>query len=123
MKRHVPRILDITHFVQCCREWLAKNALEGKRDFEAGSRITETMKYANDLVLMVNEETIQDIPDWLEETRNLGMEINVEKPKVMRISGNEKLLRIIVETKNAYCIKEIRSCSAMAKNAFTEKSN
>jgi hypothetical protein len=50
--------------------------------------IIQTVKYADDLVLMAKEETVlQGMIDKLIETgRRYGMEINVEKTKVMRIS-------------------------------------
>ena len=45
------------------------------------------MKYADDLVLMAKETVLQGMIDKLTETgRYYGMEINVEKTKVMRIS-------------------------------------
>jgi len=47
-----------------------------------------TLKYADDLVLLAKEEKVlQDMIDKLIETgRCYGMEMNVEKTKVMRIS-------------------------------------
>ncbi|MGX9339094.1 hypothetical protein, partial [Pantoea dispersa] len=67
-----------------------------------------------------------------------GMEINIEKSKVMRISKREKPLRITVDnrelenvnqfkylgsflTKDAHCTSEIRARIAMAKAAFIKK--
>ena len=51
-------------------------------------QIIHTVKYADDLVLLAKEENmLQDMIDKLIETgRCYGMEINVEKTKVMRIS-------------------------------------
>ena len=50
--------------------------------------VIQTVKYADDLVLMAKEETvIQGMIDKLIETgRYYGMEMNVEKTKVIRIS-------------------------------------
>ena len=58
-------------------ECLAKGALDGLEDFNIGGHIIQTVKYADDLVLMAKEETVlQGKIDKLIET---GMEMNVEK--------------------------------------------
>ena len=59
------------------------------------------MKYADDLVLMAKEEmVIQDIIDKLTETgRCYGMEMNVEKTKVMRISRQPLPVKITIDQK------------------------
>jgi hypothetical protein len=69
-------------------ECLNKEALEGFGDFKIGGQIIHTVKYADDLVLLAKEEKVlQDIIDKLIEIgRCYGMEMNVEKTKVMRIS-------------------------------------
>jgi len=63
--------------------------LEGFRDFKIGGQIIHTVKYADDLVLLAKEEKVlQDMIDKLIETgRCYGMEMSVEKTKVMRISS------------------------------------
>jgi len=65
-------------------ECLTKEALDGLGDFNIGGQIIETVKYADDLVLMAKEETVlQDMIDKLIETgRYYGMEMNVEKNKI-----------------------------------------
>ena len=62
-------------------ECLTKEALDGLGDFNIGGQITQTVKYADDLVLMVKVETVlQNMIDKLIETgRYYGMEMNVEK--------------------------------------------
>jgi hypothetical protein len=57
-----------------------------------------TVKYADDLVLLAKEEAVlQDMTERLSETgRCYGMEMNVEKPKVMRISRQPTPLHIII---------------------------
>ena len=57
------------------------------------------MKYAGDLVLMAKEETVlQSMIDKLIETgRYCGMEINVEKTKVMRISRQPSPITIMID--------------------------
>ena len=69
-----------------CSEYLAKEALDGLGDFNIGGQIIQTVKNADDLVLMAKEETVlQDMIDKLTEIgRCYGMEMNVEKTKVMR---------------------------------------
>ena len=68
------------------RECLTKEALDGLRDFNIGRQIIQTVKYADDLVLMAKEETVlQGMIDKLIETGGYyGMEMNVTK--VMRTS-------------------------------------
>ena len=68
-------------------ECLTKGALDGLGDFNIGCQIIQTVKYADELVLLAKEETVlQGIIDKLIETgRYHGMEMNVEKTKVMRI--------------------------------------
>jgi hypothetical protein len=51
---------------------LTKEALDGLRDFKLGGQIIQTVKYADDLVLMAKEETVLQGK----------MEMNVEKTKV-----------------------------------------
>jgi hypothetical protein len=62
--------------------------LEGLGDFKIGGQIIHTVKYADDLVSLAKEEKVlQDMIDKLIEIgRCYGMEMNVEKDKVMRIS-------------------------------------
>ena len=69
-------------------ECLTKEALDGFGDFNIGGQIIQTVKYADELVLMAKEKTVlQGMIDKLIETgRYYGMEMNVEKTKVMRIS-------------------------------------
>ena len=69
-------------------ECLTKEALDGLGDFNIWGQIIQTVKYADDLVLMAKEETVlQRMIDKLIETgRYYGMEMNVEETKVMRIS-------------------------------------
>ena len=71
-------------------ECLTKEALDGFGDFNIGGQIIQTVKYADDLVLMAKEETVlQGMIDKLIETgRYYGMEMNVEKTKVMEFQDN-----------------------------------
>ena len=98
------------------------------------------VKYADDLVLMAKEETVlQGVIDKIIETgRCYGMEMNVEKTKVMRISRQPSPVTIKIDQKQLEnleyfkylvsvlingerCTCEIKSRIAMAKAAFNKK--
>ena len=121
-------------------EFLAKEALKGCGNFKIGGRLINTIKYADDLVVLAkNQKQLQLMMNKLVETgKKYGMEINTEKSKVMRISKREEPLKINVDnrelenvmhfkylgsllTKDASCTKEIRARIAMAKEAFNKK--
>ena len=118
-------------------EYLTKEALEGLGDFRIGGQIIHTVKYADDLVLLAKEEKVlQDVIDKLIEIgRCYGMEMNVEKTKVMRISWQPLPVKIITDqkqlenvelfkylgstlTNDGRCTCEIKCSIAMAKAAF-----
>jgi len=82
-------------------EYLTKEALEGLGDYKIGGQILHTVKYADDLVLLAKEETVlQDMIDKLIEIRRCcGIEINVKKTKVMRISRQPFPVKIIIDQK------------------------
>jgi hypothetical protein len=67
-------------------ECVTKEALEGFGDFKIGGQIINTLKYADDLVLLAKEEKVlQDMIDKLIEIGGCyRMEMNMEKTKVMR---------------------------------------
>jgi hypothetical protein len=121
-------------------EYLTKEALEGCGDFKIGGQVIRTVKYAADLVLLAREEKVlQGMVDRLSEIgRCYGMEMNVEKTKVMRISRQQSPIKIIIDkkqlenmeyfnylssmiTNDARCTREIKSSTAMAKAAFNKK--
>ena len=100
------------------------------------------MKYADDLVLLAKEaEVLQDMTDKLIESgKCYGMEMNVEKTKIMRISRQPSPVKITIDQKqleNVKCFKylgsmltddgrctcDIKSRIAMAKVAFNKKKN
>ena len=80
-------------------ECLTKEALEGFGDFKIGEQIINSLKYADDLVLLTKEEKVlQDMIDKLIEIEGCyGMEMNVEKTKVMRISREQFPIEIIID--------------------------
>jgi hypothetical protein len=67
------------------REHLTKEALEAYGNFKIGGKSMLTVKYADELVLLAKEETVlQGMADSLTEfTRCYGMEMNMEKTKVI----------------------------------------
>jgi hypothetical protein len=68
-------------------EYLSKEAFEGFGDFKIGQAI-HTAKYVDDLMLLAKEEKVQQgmVDRLIEIGRRYGIEMNVEKTKVMRIS-------------------------------------
>jgi len=121
-------------------ECLTKEALDGLGDFNIGGKIIQIVKYANDLVLMAKEETVLKgmINKLIEIGRCYGMEMNVEKTKVMRISRQPSPVTIMIDqkqvenveyfkylgsmlTNDGRCTCEIKSRIAMAKAAFNKK--
>jgi hypothetical protein len=63
-----------------------QNALEGFGDLKIGGQIINTVKYADDLMLLAKEKIVlHDMFDILIEiVRCYRMEMNVEKTKVMK---------------------------------------
>jgi len=121
-------------------ECLTKEALEGCEDFKIGRQIIHTLKYADGLVLLVKEEKVlQDMIDKLIEIgRCYGMEMNMEKTKLMRISRHPFPIKIMIDqkhlenvesfkylgtilTNDGRCTCKIKSRIAMAKAAFNKK--
>jgi len=68
-------------------ECLTKEALQEFGNFKIGGQIIHTVKYADDFILLTEEEKVlQDMIDNIIEIgRCYGMEINIEKNKIMRI--------------------------------------
>jgi hypothetical protein len=121
-------------------ECLTKEALEGSGYFKIGGQITLTVKYADELVLVAKEDKVlQDIIDKLIETgRCYGMEMNVEKTKVLRNSRQQFPLKIMIDqkqlenvesfkylgsnlTNDGRCTCEIKCRTVMAKSTFNKK--
>jgi len=83
-------------------ECLTKEALEGSGDFKIGGKLIHTVKYADDLVFWLKKKRlIQDMTDKLTEIgRCYGMEMNMEKTKVMRISRQPVTVKVMIDQKN-----------------------
>jgi len=71
-------------------------------DFNFGGQVIQNVKYADDLVLKAKEETVvQGMIGILTETgRYYGMEMNVEKSKVMRIPRQPSPVTITIDQNN-----------------------
>ena len=82
-------------------EFLTKKAVEGFGDFKIGGQIIHTVKYADDLVLLAKEEKLlQNMIDKLIEIGGCyGMQMNVEKAKVMRILRQPFSIKIVINQK------------------------
>ena len=67
-----------------------------------GGKIINTLKYADYLVLLAKEEKVlQDMIDKLIEIGGCyGMEMNVEKTNVMRISRQPFPVKIMIDQNN-----------------------
>ena len=98
------------------------------------------MKYTDNLVLLAKEEKVLQgmIDKLIEIVGCYGMEMNVEKTKVMRISRQTFPVKIMIDqkqlenvesfkylssmlTNDRRCTCEIKSRIAMAKAAFNKK--
>jgi hypothetical protein len=75
---------------------------EGFGDFKIGGQVIRTVKYADDLVLLARDENVlQGMVDRLIEIgRCYGMEMNVEKTKVMGISRQPSPMKIMIDQNN-----------------------
>jgi hypothetical protein len=65
------------------------------------------VKYVDDLVLLAQEEAVlQDVIERLIKIgRYFGMEMNVEKPKVMGFSGKPSPIQITIDQKQRENVK------------------
>jgi hypothetical protein len=98
-------------------EYLTKEALEGFGEFKIGRKIIHTVKYADDLVLLAKEQKVlQDMVDKLIEIgRCYGMEMNVEKTKVMRIS-RQLPVKIMIDQKQLENVESFKYLGSILTN-------
>ena len=80
-------------------ECLTKEALEGFGGFKIGGQIIHTVKYADDLVLLAQEEKVLRNMTDKEIGRCYGMGMNVEKTNVTRISRQPIPVKIMIDQK------------------------
>ena len=99
-------------------EYLTKEAFEGLGDFEIGGQIIHTVKYADDLVLLTKEEKVlQDTIDKLIEIgRCFGMEMNVEKTKIMGISRQPLPVKIMIDQKQLENVESFKYLGSILTN-------
>jgi hypothetical protein len=99
-------------------EYITKEALEGFGDYKIGGKVIRTVKYADDLVLLAKEEKVlQGMVDRIIEIgRRYGMEMNVEKTKVMRISGQLYPIKIMIDQKHLENAEYLNYLGSMIKN-------
>ena len=121
-------------------ECLTKEALQGCGDFKIGRQIINTLTYADDLVLLAKEgKVLQDMFNKLIEIGGCyGMEMNVEKTKVTRISRQPFSVKTMIDqkqlenvesfkylgsilTNDVRCTCEIKCRIAMTKAVFNKK--
>jgi hypothetical protein len=76
------------------------------------------VKYAGDLVLMAKEETVLQgmIGKLIEIGRSYGMEMNVEKTKVMRISSQPSPVTIMIDLKQLEKLECFKYLGSMLTN-------
>ena len=92
--------------------------MEGLGDYKIGGQIIHTVKYADDLVVLAKEEKVlQDMIDKLIEIgRCYGMEMNVEKSKVMRISRQPFPVKIIIDQKQLENMESLKYLGSILTN-------
>ena len=115
-------------------------ALIEVRDFKIRGRIIDKVRFANDIAIIAKtQEELQDMVNNLVDTgRKYGMEINIDKSQVMRVSRSNKSLQIKVNnrelkevynfkylrsvlTRDGYCTRKFKMRIAVAKETFIRK--
>ena len=93
--------------------YLTKEALERFGDFKIGGKIIHTVN----LVLLAKEEKVlQDMIDKLIENGECyGMEMNVKKTKVMRISRQPFPVKILIDQKQ---LENVESFKCLGSTTF-----
>jgi len=124
----------------CTANALPRKLWMGLETSTSEGKLFKTVKYSDELVLMAKEEKVlQGMIDKLIEIGSCyGMEMNVEKTKVMSISRYPSPVTIMIDqkqlenvecfkylgsllTNDGRCTREIKSRIAMAKAAFSKK--
>jgi hypothetical protein len=74
-------VLFVTDLFNSYSEKLANEPLEGFGDYKTGAKVSRTVKYADDLVLLAKADMVLQgmIKRMIEIGSFCGMEINVEK--------------------------------------------
>jgi hypothetical protein len=76
------------------------------------------VKYADDLVLLAKEETVlrRMMDRLIEIGRRYGMEMNVENPKIMRISRQPSPVKIRIDKKQLENVEYFNCSGSMITN-------
>jgi hypothetical protein len=120
-------------------EYITKEGLEGFGDFKLGGQVIRSVKYTDGLVLVPKEATVlQGMTDRLIKVGSCGMEINVDKSKIITMSRQPSPVPVVIDQKQlenveylnylhgmitsvARCTLEINSRIAMSQAAFNTK--
>jgi hypothetical protein len=83
-----------------------------------GGQIIHTVKYADDIVLLAKEENVlQKVIDKLIEIGGCyGMEMNVEKTKVTRISRQPFPVKILIDQKQLENVESFKYLGSILTN-------
>ena len=75
-----------------------RKALAEVGDFKIGGRIINKIRFANDTAIIAKtQEELQDMVNRLNDTgKKYGMEINIHKSQIMRVSRSNESLQIRV---------------------------
>jgi hypothetical protein len=109
---------------QCClstiifnlySEYYRKETLQGFGDFKIGGKVISTVKCTDGLVLLAKEEIVlQSTGDRpIEIARCYGMNMNVGKTKVKRISRKPSPLQIMVDQKQLENVEYFNDLGSM----------
>jgi hypothetical protein len=80
---------------------VTQEALEGFPDFIIGGQGIRILRYVNDLALLATKGTVLEVVNDrpIEIRRKYGMDMNLEKTKVMKISRQPYPVQIMVDKK------------------------
>jgi hypothetical protein len=72
-------------------------------DLKVGEQVIRPVVYVDDLVVLAQEEAVLQavIERLIKIGRCFGMEMNVEKPKVMGISGQPSPIQVMIDQKQS----------------------
>ena len=121
-------------------EYLMKQALAKVRNFKIVLKSINEVRFADDTAIIAKtQEELHNMLNRLVDTeRKYGMEINIDKSLVMRVSRSNELMQIKVNnrelkeidhfkylggvlTRGDYCTKEIKMRITISKEAFNRK--
>jgi len=95
-------MLFVTDSVELLQQILNTEALKVFGDFRVRGQVIHTVKYADNLVLLAKAEAVLQsmIERLVDVGRCYGMEMNVGKTKVMRISRQLSPIQIMIDQSN-----------------------